>query len=576
MLLKRLSALRFRVPEGERNEADRISFRRAAGRALLAASGGVLLALALPPCNLWWFAFFALTPPVLAAWRRKFLAGFGLGWLWGIGWALPGYWFLREIDPAVPWGIAPIAALWPGVWAALLPGLIRNAAYPLPLRLEGAEAMAAHKPAAWRLWLVAAAAAGLWVVLEYTRSTMLPWNNLSTPMWRFPKLLTIASAAGQYGIGFAVGFVGVLTALCALLRGGGAFRWRAWLAAPVPLLALLLFAAAVRPAPVLNRRIVRIAAVQGDISQRRNASGAQAEEALTIYLDLTKQAQRHDSAPELIVWPETAVPYAYRGDHPVCAAYRNEVRLLTGIGAPMLIGTIDFLPLDPEEKAWGVANSALLIRRGEVAAKYDKTHRVPYGEYIPFRSWLPNWIIRKIDMNRDLTPGRSLQPVEVLPGVRAGIAICFESVFPYIARAEARRGANLLIVLSNDAWYPTSSEPEQHLANAVMRSVETGLPSLRCGNNGGTLLVAPDGSLQQVLEVPGTGAPELRRGRGIGYFDVPVPEAPPMTFHTRFGDWFVGLAALLAAAGWGLAAQSRNRERRRLTELLEPIRKETL
>ncbi len=574
------STNRFILPPGEVNEVGLIAFRRMAARALLAMTGGLLLALALPPCGLWFLAPFSLTLPVLACWRRKWPTGFLLGWLWGLGWGLPGYWFLREIDPAVPWLLAPVTALWPGVWGAMLPGLLRSAGYPAEIRLQGAAEMASYRPAPWRLWLIAAAAAGWWVVLEYTRSTMLPWNNLSTPMWRFPVILRIASAAGQYGIGFSLGFAGILTALCLLFRGNGSFRWRPWLMAPVPLLALLALATVCRPAtdpatgPAADRTF-RIAAIQGDISQRRNADRDQAAEALDIYLELTRQALRQDPPPDLIIWPETAVPYAYRGDHPVCARYRRELRELTGNGTPMLIGTIDFLPLDPLKTSWGITNSALLIRRGELAARYDKNHRVPYGEYIPFRSWLPDWLVRQIDMNRDLTPGRSLQPVEILPGVRAGIAICFESVFPEIARAEARRGANLLVVISNDAWYPTSSEPEQHLANAVMRSVETGLFSLRCGNNGGTLLIAPDGSLSQVAEVPGNGAPELRRGRGIGNFIITVPDRPPMTWHTRFGNWFVVLTALLAAAGWGLAAFSRYQEQRQLAALLCPANSTT-
>ena len=128
----------------------------------------------------------------------------------------------------------------------------------------------------------------------------------------------------------------------------------------------------------------------------------------------------------------------------------------------------------------------------------------------------------------------------------------------------------MLLVISNDAWYPTSSEPEQHLANAVARSVETGLYSVRCGNNGGSLLISPSGVISQVLTVPGTGLPELRRGRGIGVIEVPVPQNPQMTFYTRYGEWFTVLCGLLSLAGLVAAGTGFLSFRRELLARLEP------
>ena len=129
----------------------------------------------------------------------------------------------------------------------------------------------------------------------------------------------------------------------------------------------------------------------------------------------------------------------------------------------------------------------------------------------------------------------------------------------------------MLVVLSNDAWYPESSEPEQHLANAVMRAVETGLPMVRCGNNGGSLVVTPQGRITQVLEVPGTERrPELRRGRGFARVAVAVPENPEATLFVRFGEWFVGVLAIFAAA-WIFAGISGFRSYR--LSLLEKVQK---
>lgn len=151
-------------------------------------------------------------------------------------------------------------------------------------------------------------------------------------------------------------------------------------------------------------------------------------------------------------------------------------------------------------------------------------------------------------MNRDLAPGTNFNPVPLGENVRAGVAICYEGIFSYLTRAFALRGANVLVVLSNDAWYPTSSEPEQHLANAVTRAVETGLTMVRCGNNGGSLVVLPTGEITQVLEVPGAEKRlELRRGRGILPVRIHVPEQPEKTVFVRFGEWFVLLLGHRAA-----------------------------
>jgi len=105
----------------------------------------------------------------------------------------------------------------------------------------------------------------------------------------------------------------------------------------------------------------------------------------------------------------------------------------------------------------------------------------------------------------------------------------------------------VLIVLSNDAWYPESSEPEQHLANAVMRAVETGLPMIRCGNNGGSGVTT-----QSLLSSPET-RPELLRGRGAGTVLLKVAAAPVPTFYVRYGEWFIALLAVIALSGFSVS-----------------------
>ena len=544
-------------------------------RLLGAAGAGVLYFLALPPGNARLLIVLPLGLLLLLLAHLRWFERLLAGWFFGLGWALPAFWFLREIHPAVPFGIAPVLALWPAAWAWCAVWLLTNLLYPAKIRLDGEEAVRAFLPGAGRRVFAAAVLAALWIVLESSRSTMLPWNNLSTAVWRYPRLLALTSFTGTGGIGFLIANLSLALALAWRFRRDRK-QTALWFGAVLPAVMLPALASEYRiqtrsdEAPATK---FRIAAIQGDISQRRNADPAQAFEALKTYLDLTREAVKITPAPDLIVWPETAVPYAFRGNHPVSALYRSELyKIVRASGIPVLFGTIEFRKTPGGE--YRVTNSALLLTPSGIAARYDKVHRVPFGEYVPFRAFLPNALVRAIDMNRDLLPGEDLSPVELKSGVRAGMAICFESVFPYVARGSARRGANFLLVISNDAWYPVSSEPEQHLANAVARSAETGLYAVRCGNNGGTLLVHPDGAFSQVLDVPGPERPELRRGRGIGIIEVPVPARPPMTFHTRFGEWFTVLCGLAAAAGTLLAGANVFRFRRAILDRCVPAEAE--
>ena len=128
----------------------------------------------------------------------------------------------------------------------------------------------------------------------------------------------------------------------------------------------------------------------------------------------------------------------------------------------------------------------------------------------------------------------------------------------------------MLVVISNDAWYPRSSEPEQHLANAVMRAVETGLPMVRCGNNGGSLVVTPHGRITQVLEVPGPEKRlELRRGRGFRQVAVRVIENPRKTIYVRYGEWFMAVIALMTTGCFLFAAAEFRKNRLSLLKKVE-------
>lgn len=532
------------------------------------AVGGFLYAAALPPLNWSFAAAIALLPVMIYAsieerWTRCALAG----WLWGWCWAICSYRFLREIEWFIPWLMAPVMALFPTVWAILLHWMSRKILFPplvaacgMDSRLEYLE----RGPRTDRLVLMGINAAALYVVIEYTRSRLFVWNDLAVTQYRNIAVIQIAALAGSYGVGFGVALANTVWWMLFFRRG-----WRAALTTAILVLGWFFAgwaytarnSAAVSPAAEW-----KVLAIQGDLSQRRRATVQQVDEAMTIYEKLSKQAlERHPEA-DIVIWPESAIPILFlscftRHDIPLPrgaemnARYQSIVRnLCLHHRKKLLFGALDLEEaslrrMKKNDPPLGITNSALLIDEwGGVAGRYDKFHRVPFGEYVPGRKYLPNKLVQMMDMGRDLLPGAAPIPIAELSvptgqGGRCkicpGVVICYEGVFGYVTRELVLRGANVLVALSNDAWYPLSSEPEQHLANATLRAVECGIPMVRVGNNSGTGIVMPSGRFAQSVEVPGPEVrPEIRRGRGFRMLKVPVIEKPHQTYFIRHGDWF--------------------------------------
>ena len=579
------------------NEAWRFSRRRRFALLGGCFAGGMFYAAALPPLNLEFLAFVSLLPLLNYAVREErsaFGAAFG-GWLWGMGWSIFAYQFLREIEPPVPYLLAPVISLWPAVWAGFLPALRRGILFPnrvLAAGFEEREVYYAEKVPVWRLALFATAAAVFFTLVEWTRSRLFVWNDFSVTQWCNLPLIQFASVTGSYGVGFMVAWCNAALFVVRRRRG-----WR-FTAAVFGTLAAIMAWGWFRSTRIELRDMVarkfenpplwRPLLIQGDLSQRRHATAAQAIEAVEVYVNVSRQALREtaENPPDAVIWPESAIPLPFYSDRrlaeagqltaygQLCRHYQEGVfAVAREAKVPLVIGALDFeetLPLQGMTPR--PTNSALCFTpAGKLFARYDKMHRVPFGEYVPFREFLPEKLIRAIDMGRDLTPGRSPEPLRLPGGVRAGTAICYEGVFGYLTREFARRGANVLLVLSNDAWYPRSSEPEQHLANAVMRAVETGLPMVRCGNNGGSGAVLPNGEFTRELPTPGWQArPELRRGRAFGIVEVIVPSKPEPTFYVRFGEWFILLLAIFEAAVWYRIVAKWYERRRHLAALLAP------
>jgi len=194
--------------------------------------------------------------------------------------------------------------------------------------------------------------------------------------------------------------------------------------------------------------------------------------------------------PQLVVWPETALPFYPQQDplinRIVDFTTASKTWLLTG--APLY----SFTPKREENDQIRYYNGALLVDpSGKIDGQHAKQHLVPFGEYVPLRRYLP--FLEPLVVNiGDLSTGTSKDPLVVGP-MRLGILICYESIFPEISREAVTRGANLLINITNDAWYGKSSAPYQSMAMAVLRAVETKRSLVRAANTGISGFVDPLG-----------------------------------------------------------------------------------
>lgn len=474
-------------------------------RADLAALGaGALSAAALPPLHaipVLLLAIPALQALIAAApgWR----AAARRGWWFGFGHHLLGLYWITEailIEAARFWWLVPFAvpmiACVLAVFVALPAGMARLAA------------------PGWRRVATLAAA---WVLSDIARQFVLtgfPWNPWGS-VWAIPGLvgdlfLQPAALVGVHGLSlFTLLLAGAVTL---------SWRFRAGAAAALAVWAGFGFVQLNRADPPATG--VTVILVQGNIAQGQKWERARALAIFDHYLDLTSAAQAGAAAgPKIVVWPETAVPFLLDRDPDVRAA----IAAAAG-GAPALVGGVRF-------GADGRPRNDLFVvsSDGAIAARYDKWHLVPFGEY------QPDWLVLPIQIvpGGGFVPGQGPQTLHVRGVPPVGPLICYEAIFGAQVVDRADRPA-WLVNITNDAWFGNSAGPRQHLAAARLRAVEEGLPLLRAANTGISAAFDPRGR-----ELGRIG---LNRS---GTLAVVLPAALPPTVFARVGLWFPGGLALI-------------------------------
>lgn len=492
----------------------------------------VLLLCSFPPLGHPFVAFFALIPAALAAaeapdfrlWRR---AAFVTSWAL---WVALLVW-LRHVYPPLGWlglvGLTAYCALFPWLWCLALRWILPAVGEAgLPARL-----------------LAMLGLAGAWGLLEWARTTFLTgfgWLPLAASQQGNPVMLTLCAWVGPTGLSMGLVLINLGLASWiirlrrfrradAALTPLGPMDWTKRLT-PELYLGLGVIAAgfaltlteAARRAP---GTIVRIAAVRTHFDPTEKWHLDKFKQHATTLTEAARATLA--DKPDVILWPEAALPALL--DDPRYQAMLSQVTP----GTPLLIGAV-------ERRAGGYANSvAVVTAEGAQKPTYAKRHLVPFGEYVPGADWLP---LRKVvPIAEDCVAGQAptLLPLTTRGGFTflAGPLVCYEDVFPALAREHALAGADLLAVVTNDGWYGHEAADAQHTAHSVLLAAATGLPVARSGNDGWSGVITPRGLMLPTGDGhPAVQLAEIRSPRGAA------------TLWVRHGDWVVGLGGLAFAA----------------------------
>lgn len=525
-----------------------------------AAGAGALLALAFPKPEIAGLAWLAPGLLLLASASASGGKSFRIGYVGGlVFWGITLHWLLL-----IPVAFAPILGwLALSAYLALYQGAWTWACWRLFPRPRPADADLAGQLLATGRWSRAGwalACAALWVALEMVRARLLtgfPWSLLGGSQATILPLVQLASVTGVYGISFVVAWGSVALVLTGLLVTRQPARrhllWGELLAPALALTGVWLWGVSelwrkieAPPGPSL-----KVALIQPAVPQTLIWDSREDDYRFRKLLALSRAALTNH--PDLLIWPEAAVPGMLRYDTNIFQAVTN---LAVTHRVWMIIGSDDAEPDATDRPRY--LNSAFLVSpTGELLDRYSKRHLVIFGEYVPLAKWLP-FLKKLTPVNEGFAPGSAPGQFRFQVGlsndipVQAGLSICFEDVFPELARDSVESGTDFLLNLTNDGWFKESAAQYQHAANAVFRAVETGRPLVRCTNNGRSCWVDAAGRLRPMQEFF-AGEKQDIYAESFRIAQVPLTSAKaPLTFYHRHGDWFgwscMGAVGILALA----------------------------
>jgi apolipoprotein N-acyltransferase len=484
-----------------------------------AAASTLLLIFAFPDFELYPLAWIALVPLLVVIARRpSSLPAFILGWATGsVFFYATCYWLAYSM---IHYGGLPtllaylliipaavVVGIFHGIFACLVALAIRRWGY-MTLLL----------------------APVFWATLEWVRLgvTGQLWNALGYSQAYHSFLIQPAIWGGVYTVSFLIVAINSIVALLIMNRT----RWTI----AASLLMALAVGFVILDSPLEGQFEdstseginVRVIAVQPNVPMKAVKSVEETKELIERHLSLSTSALNRDPGdkrPTLVIWPESPMNFTYASDRAFQELVANFTRQNR---TSLLVNSLEPAPPD------GAYNSALLINeQGRLISQYDKIRLMPFGEYVPLPQWLPGASLIT-GIVGEFTPGEKYTLIPFADR-SAGVFICIESAYPWIARRLTNDGAGVLINISNDGYLGPTAVMRQHLANAIFRAVENGRPVLRVTNSGLSAFINENGRIEDLT--------------GPFQTDVRVwsnhPSSRRDTFYTRHGDLFVQICTAI-------------------------------
>lgn len=492
---------------------------------LLSALLGTLHTTTFAPLSAWWLqaltlgGLFALTQIALPQQRQQRRNAFWIGWLFGLGWFLSGVsWVYISMHDygGMPSVMAALATLLFCAFLALFPAC----ACLLFNTLKTQQA---------RWWNTSLLFAACWALSEWLRGlifTGFPWISTGSAHVIGP-LRGYVPMLGMYGTALLAAWV---AALCSIsIQMLLARERRAYALAGICVMACLTLGTALAYIPWTQPqgKPLQVRLLQGNIPQDLKFDLGRFHETFHRYGQLISQ-----QPADLIVLPETALPQLWSSIDPNFKAALQQFSDSTG--SHLVIG----VPLADDPTHY--TNSALLLspQRKTSSARYDKTHLVPFGEFVPFGF---HWFVEMMNIPLgDFSHSTAAQATFAVADQRIAPNICYEDLFgeEIIRSLQGPTAATILLNMSNIAWFGNSIALPQHLQASQMRALETGRPMLRATNTGMTAAINPDGTVSATLP-PYT----------VGALNITVQGMQGLTPYARFGNWptlgLIGLVILL-------------------------------
>ncbi len=478
---------------------------------------GIMVVLSFPVFDIYQLAWIAFIPLLLSLWNDNFKQSFISGFIFGATYFFGTlYWIYHSINHygglsffasiAIVLLLCCYLSLFPAAFSYLFSIVIKKTKLPALF-----------------------VAPVIWVVLEFLRSYLLtgfPWSSIGYSQYKFLSLIQISDITGVYGISFLVLSVNGAFADLVLLKR----RFKEMPLFPLSysvigissLLVLLIFTIGYgnwRLGQDRTGKVISAGIVQGNINQDIKWEPAFQKEVIDTYINLTNEASL--SSPEIIVWPETSLPFFFGDD------IENTEKIINfqkNLGSYLLFGSI-MIKMRTTEKTLFTNSSVLLDREGNAVYKYDKIHLVPFGEYVPLRSIL--FFIDKIVVGvGDYIPGNKYIKADTDLG-GFGTLICYEIIFPGMVRKFYKNGGDFIVNITNDAWFGKTSGPYQHFSMAVFRAIENRKPLIRSANTGVSGFIDSNGRILSKTSL-------FKRE----FLKSDIKTDRTLTVYTKYGDIF--------------------------------------